>query len=286
MTLLVLLISLFTINVAAFEFNLCGVKYSWMKELGKGNFGTVDQARNMKTGEIVAVKKVHTSTKKEMLYFLREVKVMKTFTGDPRFVQIYCKHTSTPFSAIVMEFCNQGDLASKGKLPEATILNLYQDLGGALAMMRAKGVVHRDLKPENLLLHNGYLKVADFGLSRFLKNGETSTSIVGTPNFLAPEMLLGQAYTNQVDLWAAGLILYETLYGYHPYMYQRKRTFVLEFRDSIDIFLQNKDRFNLATPKLRKVLDKLLQKDPAHRQLRPVKEVRRAEFQPIRRSSI
>lgn len=78
--------------------------------------------------------------------------------------------------------------------------------------------MHRDLKPDNILLHNGTLKLADFGFCKTLedKNGLTQT-MLGSPIYMAPEVLKGQPYTMKADIWSMGVVLYQMLYGRYPF---------------------------------------------------------------------
>ena len=88
--------------------------------------------------------------------------------------------------------------------------------------MHNKGIVHRDLKLENILVsENGYLKVIDFGISKELENDDLVTDTVcGTAEYMAPEILSGENYNKTVDLWSIGIILYELIFGGHPFNFK------------------------------------------------------------------
>lgn len=78
--------------------------------------------------------------------------------------------------------------------------------------------MHRDLKPANILLHNGQVKLADFGFCKALSSHQDlSQTMVGSPIYMAPEILLGHDYTIKADIWSLGCVLYEMLYGECPY---------------------------------------------------------------------
>lgn len=83
--------------------------------------------------------------------------------------------------------------------------------------MKSMNIIHRDLKPANIMLKNGNIKIVDFGLARKFYNGELMRTCVGSPLNMAPEILKGQIYTDKVDIYSAGTILYEMLYGVSPY---------------------------------------------------------------------
>lgn len=89
----------------------------------------------------------------------------------------------------------------------------------ALGHLHKRGIVYRDLKPENIMLdHEGHIKLADFGLARLsVRANQTIKTFCGTPEYLAPEIILNEGYTKAVDWWALGCVLYELLAGRHPF---------------------------------------------------------------------
>ncbi len=81
-----------------------------------------------------------------------------------------------------------------------------------------KNILHRDLKPSNILLHNEVLKVADFGFCKGLSDAEDLTqTMVGSPIYMAPEVLKGNTYNLKADIWSIGVVLFEMLFGYCPF---------------------------------------------------------------------
>ena len=83
--------------------------------------------------------------------------------------------------------------------------------------MHSKGVIHRDLKPENLLNAFGVIKICDFGWAVYAPNHERRETICGTPDYVPPEMLFGQKYNTEVDVWSLGILLYEFITGKPPF---------------------------------------------------------------------
>jgi serine/threonine protein kinase len=78
--------------------------------------------------------------------------------------------------------------------------------------------MHRDLKPSNILLHDGKIKLADFGFCRLLKNKEEmAKTMLGSPIYMAPEILKGLDYSSKADIWSLGVVLFEMLFGYCPF---------------------------------------------------------------------
>lgn len=89
----------------------------------------------------------------------------------------------------------------------------------AFEFLHGKGMIYRDLKPENILLSsNGYIKLADFGFIKKLAQSERTNTFCGTPEYIAPEIILNKGYSQPVDWYALGIFLYELLYGRPPFM--------------------------------------------------------------------
>lgn len=114
----------------------------------------------------------------------------------------------------VFELCKGGDLRSllqqKGRLTEDEAQRIFKQLADALCVLNMQDIVHRDLKPANILLTaDGQVKLADFGLAKFFhpKDGLLESK-VGTPYYLAPEILEGSLYDSKADLWSVGIILF------------------------------------------------------------------------------
>lgn len=121
---------------------------------------------------------------------------------------------------LVVDLCPAPDLfdriASRGPFTEAEAAAVMAPLMDALAHCHRLGVAHRDVKPENILFDaSGRLKLADFGSAEF--SARPMTGVVGTPYYVAPEVLFGRLYNEKVDLWSAGVVLYVMLSGVPPF---------------------------------------------------------------------
>jgi serum/glucocorticoid-regulated kinase 2 len=119
----------------------------------------------------------------------------------------------------------------------------------ALDYLHTKGIIYRDLKPENILMDElGYLRLADFGMAKKLKEGEKAMSFCGTPEYLAPEIITGEGHNKSADWWSFGILIYEMLCGIPPFyvenlerMYEMIKKGTLKFPKKIILSEDAKD---------------------------------------------
>lgn len=203
-------------------------KYELGHTLGEGNFAKVKYAKNMETGQPVAIKilnKEKILKHKMVKQIKREISTMK-LVKHPNVVKLFEVMASRTKVYFVLEFVTGGELFNKiarqGKLSEDEARKYFQQLINAVDYCHSRGVYHRDLKPENLLLDaNGNLKISDFGLSalpqQFRKDGLLHTTC-GTPNYVAPEVIIDRGYDGaKADLWSCGVILFILMAGFLPF---------------------------------------------------------------------
>ncbi|MFF0312758.1 protein kinase [Streptosporangium sp. NPDC004379] len=205
-----------------------GSRYVLLDEIGAGGMGSVWRARHRDTGEIVAVKLLRDGLAGDedlVLRFVQERNVMRSLR-HPNIVTLRDFVIEGERLALVMDLVEGGDLRAllrrRGTLPPAEAAGLVAEVAEALAAAHAPGIVHRDVKPGNILLDGatGRARLTDFGVARIVHGpGLTRTSsIIGTPTYLSPEVADGGAATPAVDVYAAGLILYELLAGRPPFV--------------------------------------------------------------------
>ncbi|MBB2740370.1 UNVERIFIED_ORG: serine/threonine-protein kinase [Microbispora rosea subsp. rosea] len=205
-----------------------GSGYVLLDEIGAGAMGTVWRARHRDTGETVAVKLLREGLGDDqdlVLRFVQERNVMRTLR-HPNIVAIRDFVVEGRRLALVMDLVEGRNLRAllqrRGTLPPAEAAALLGQVADGVGAAHAEGVVHRDIKPGNILVeeNTGRVRLTDFGVARILHGpGLTqTTSIIGTPTYLAPEVAEGGTPTTAVDVYAIGLILYELLAGRPPFV--------------------------------------------------------------------
>ncbi|GAB4833188.1 CBL-interacting serine/threonine-protein kinase 14 [Ancistrocladus abbreviatus] len=202
-------------------------KYELRKLLGYGAFGKVYHARNVETGQSVAIKAVSKQKVVKgghVANIKREISIMRRLR-HPNIVKLFEVLATKSKIYFVMEFAKGGELfgkVAKGRFSEDLCRRYFQQLISAVGYCHSRGVYHRDLKPENLLLdENWNLKVSDFGLSavkdQIRSDGQLHT-LCGTPAYVAPEILAKNGYDGaKVDIWSCGVILFVLNAGYLPF---------------------------------------------------------------------
>ncbi|TYI80051.1 hypothetical protein E1A91_D05G064400v1 [Gossypium mustelinum] len=244
-------------------------KYEMGRLLGKGTFAKVYYAKELKSGESVAIKVINKAeVKKEgmMEQIKREISVTR-LVRHPNVVELKEAMATKTKIFFVMEYVRGGELFAKvfkGKLKEEAARKYFQQLISAVDFCHSRGVSHRDLKPENLLLdENEDLKISDFGLSALpeqLRNDGLLHTQCGTPAYVAPEVLRKKGYDgSKADIWSCGVILYVLLAGFLPFqdeniMKMYRKVFKAEFEFPLWFSTESK-----------RLISKLLVADPERR---------------------
>uniref|UniRef100_A0A9J7X5G2 Serine/threonine-protein kinase n=1 Tax=Cyprinus carpio carpio TaxID=630221 RepID=A0A9J7X5G2_CYPCA len=195
--------------------------------LGSGQFGVVYGGKHRKSGRDVAVKvidKLRFPTKQES-QLRNEVAILQSLR-HLGIVNLECMFETPEKVFVVMEKLH-GDMlemilsSEKGRLPERLTKFLITQILAALRHLHFKNIVHCDLKPENVLLASAdpfpQVKLCDFGFARIIGEKSFRRSVVGTPAYLAPEVLLNQGYNRSLDMWSVGVIMYVSLSGTFPF---------------------------------------------------------------------
>ncbi|GMJ12347.1 calcium-dependent protein kinase 2 [Hibiscus trionum] len=197
------------------------------EKLGQGQFGTTYQCIHKETGAAYACKSIPKRKlvcREDYDDVWREIQIMHQLSDHPSVVQIKGTFEDSVFVHLVMEICEGGELfdriVAKGHYSEREAAKLIKTIVGVVEACHSLGVMHRDLKPENFLFDSpaddAVLKATDFGLSIFYKPGQRYSDVVGSPFYVAPEVLC-KLYGPEIDIWSAGVILYILLSGVPPF---------------------------------------------------------------------
>jgi len=203
-------------------------KYELGKELGRGSYGTVVEARRKADGLLCALKaisKLKFVGEVEHKLMMDEVAFMGAVKGHPNVVSLFESFENRADFFLILEACTGGELmdviVSSENFSEATAARYLRDMVLAVQHCHSRCIVHRDLKPENFLLASrepgSGLKLADFGLSTSVKSiEEVLTDPCGTAFYIAPEVF-SRAYTASADVWSLGVIMFLLVSGYVPF---------------------------------------------------------------------
>lgn len=188
--------------------------------LGRGTFASVYRAREP-GGSIVALKRVSLDgvDGREREQSLKEAHLLQQL-DHPNVIKCHAVFFQRNELVMVLELAGAGDLAKmistmrsrRQRFPEKFIWKYFGQVTTGLAYMHSQRIIHRDIKPANVFLtHDGHVKVADLGLSRYFasRSDGIANSVVGTPYYMAPERLVQSTYTYSSDVWSTGCLLYE-----------------------------------------------------------------------------
>ncbi|XP_043555067.1 microtubule-associated serine/threonine-protein kinase 2 isoform X2 [Chiloscyllium plagiosum] len=218
----------------------CEEDFENLKLISNGAYGAVYLVRHKETRQRFAMKKIN----KQNLILRNQIQQafverdILTFAENPFVVSMFCSFETKRHLCMVIEYVEGGDCATLlkniGALPVEMARMYFAETVLALEYLHNYGIVHRDLKPDNLLITSmGHIKLTDFGLSKIglmslttnLYEGHIEKDarefldkqVCGTPEYIAPEVILRQGYGKPVDWWAMGIILYEFLVGCVPF---------------------------------------------------------------------
>ncbi len=201
-------------------------KYIFDAQLGTGYFGSVKLISPINDFNKKYACKSIDKTKlpaNKISNLMREIETL-SMVDHPNIIKYYETYSDPQYFHIIMEYCTGGELFErillKKRFNENLVCNLIFKLASAIHHCHSLGIVHRDLKPENILFENksdfSDIKIIDFGLSRKIQNEDDLHSIVGSPFYVAPEVLEGN-YDEKCDIWSIGIISYCLLSGKPPF---------------------------------------------------------------------
>lgn len=247
-----------------------------IKLLGKGTFGKVLLVRNLETDKLYAMKVLdkssinimnqedHTKTERKILENIKH----------PFIVTLHFAFQNEKKLYLLTEFMQGGELfyhlRKERRFDEEKAKFYICEILLALDYLHSNNCIYRDLKPENILLgKDGHIKITDFGLSKQgikSKEGDKAFTICGTPEYLAPEIILDKkGYNNTVDWWSLGVLLYDMLVGYSPFKQWDNNTKEQSLGYDASIYLKKVYLPKYHTPEARDLIERLITVDPKNR---------------------
>jgi serine/threonine protein kinase len=256
------------------DFTACSLTdFEMLQVLGTGTFGKVSLCRHVETQKYFCIKTLskarvlklkqgeHLRNERDVLLQISHrfiVRMFKTFQDDH-------------FVFLLMEFVSGGEVFNyirrAGSLPEEVSRIYAAEIVLALECLHSQGIVYRDLKPENLLLDEmGHIKLTDFGFAKQIHEKRTF-SMCGTPEYIAPEIILGKGHTVCVDWWSLGILIFEMIAGYPPFSSDDPNKTIFEK------ILSDKPTLAGFPSQARDLVERLLHTDP-NRRLKTAAEIK------------
>ena len=247
--------------------------YKFKEVLGGGHFGTVRVAykRKEEPRRYYAIKSISKKnlSPSDLEDLIKEVDIISAL-DHPVIIDFYETYQDEFFFHIVMELCKGKEvfqkIASEGKIEEKKVAIVIHKVLNAIAYCHSRGITHRDIKPENILFEtdelNSEIKLIDFGLSRKYSADQKMHTILGTPYYIAPEVLKGN-YDEKCDIWSIGALTYIMLCGEPPFKGKsNNEIFMKIIKEPIKF---NPYKWNNLSENSKNFIKNLLNKDPNKR---------------------
>lgn len=250
-------------------------RYDILEIIGKGSMGLVYKALDPKINRLLAIKTIRFSDEfdddviqeiKER--FFREAEIAGQLS-HPSIVTIHDLGEDQDLTFMAMEYLEGDDLekfvSKKNLLPLRKVLHVVASVAEALDFAHHADVIHRDIKPANIrLLRSGGVKVTDFGIARAISSSRTRTGVIlGTPNYMSPEQIMGQKIDSRSDIFSLGVLLYQLLTGELPFQGDNLSSLLYQITQVKQPSLRT---FNPRIPTAcGQIIDKALAKNPNER---------------------
>ena len=199
--------------------------YTLLEIIGSGQYGEVYKAIDHNNNNYVAIKMVSCQKFKEVPkleeFTMNEIQTLSRI-DNPNIIQFIEMLKTVNHYYFVYEYCNGGTLEDKMRqkkyFSEDEALPILRQIINAFRSLYSDNIIHRDVKPSNILFHNDVIKIADFGFCKQLnEQNELCLTSVGSPMYMSPEILLGNSYGINSEVWGVGCVVYEMLFGECPF---------------------------------------------------------------------
>ena len=241
--------------------------YELLKEIGQGASGRVYVARDLKSKKKCALKAITPNSREQREIIINEITICSSskhknivefieafeFNGN---IYIVTELLSLSLAQLVVN--------RPGQIPENLISYICQEILKGLAFLHSNHRIHRDIKSDNILLSlDGSIKIADLGFAvQLIKERNERTTTVGTPCWMAPELVLGVRYNTQVDIWSLGIVALEMGDGHPPKLGKDTLKILTSILSGPPPALQNKSKYSKS---FNQFIEKCLIKDPQDR---------------------
>ncbi|KAL4427052.1 hypothetical protein ABPG74_001007 [Tetrahymena malaccensis] len=239
-----------------------------IKVLGRGAFGKVMLCQKKDTQELFAIKSIRKEDiiEREQIEHTKTERKILEQVNFPFLVNLEYAFQTKEKLFFAMKFVRGGELffhlKNDKKFKEQRALFYASQILLALEYLHNQDIIYRDLKPENILLdQDGYVKITDFGLAKVLEKGKLTYSLVGTPDYLSPEIINQKGHSRTADYWAFGILIYEMVIGIPPFFNNNQNVMFQQISEK-DV------KFPTSTPLSKECMDiilRLLKKDPNER---------------------
>ncbi|XP_062863575.1 serine/threonine-protein kinase PAK 4 [Trichomycterus rosablanca] len=235
-------------------------------KIGEGSTGVVCIAREKHSGRLVAVKMMDLRRQQRRELLFNEVVIMRDYQHR-NVVEMFKSALVEEELWVIMEYLQGGaltNIVSETRLSEEQIATVCEAVLQALAYLHSQGVVHRDIKSDSILLSlDGRIKLSDFGFcAQISKDIPKRKSLVGTPYWMAPEVISKSPYGTEVDVWSMGIMVVEMVDGEPPYFSETPVIAMKRLRDEPAPTIRNVQQ---VSPMLKDFLDRMLTRDPLER---------------------
>ena len=246
-------------------------KYLLGNKIGKGTFGTVYEAKNLIFGSKVAMKIIPKNERMNNELIRNEINILKKLM-HPNINRIYEFYESNQSFYLINEFCSCGELfnyINRSTLNEQQLAIIFYQVFSGLNYLHENNILHRDLKPENILISKiekdlndneeyFWIQIIDFGTAKIFENDKNENSIVGSPYYIAPEVL-NKDYNEKCDTWSVGVMLYMFLVGRPPFNGSNTSEIINSIKTKN--YDENNPKLLERSPEVRDLIKNLLERD-------------------------